>query len=159
MEEKRVLVVCYSRNGNTKKIAEKIKNDLNCDIEEIIDTKNRKGLFGYIFAGRDALTKKQTIIEPLKHNPRDYDLVIVGTPVWAGTLASPIRTYLSQNSGKFKRVKMFITSGGKGNEKVISEMEEIIGLQATEKMMLLDSEIKKKEYENKIDEFIKKSTL
>ena len=44
---------------------------------------NRAGIIGYLFAGRDAVRKKLTKLKPLKFNPTDYDLVIIGTPIWA----------------------------------------------------------------------------
>ena len=57
------LVIFYSRTGNTKKVAENIANDLNCDIEEIFDTKNRAGSIGWLSAGKDANTKKLTTLK------------------------------------------------------------------------------------------------
>lgn len=47
------LVVFYSRTGNTKKVAEALARELKCDTDEILETKSRKGILGYIFAGRD----------------------------------------------------------------------------------------------------------
>ena len=45
------LVVYYSRTGNTKVVAEKIANQLNADISEIIDRKNRKGRLVFLTGG------------------------------------------------------------------------------------------------------------
>ncbi len=72
----KTLVVYYSRSGTTKKIADEICDKMNCDIEEIIDNKNRKGLFGWLIAAFDARSKKLTVIENIKNDPSKYDLVI-----------------------------------------------------------------------------------
>lgn len=78
----RTLVVYYSRTGNTRAMAEMISASLGSEIEELIDETNRDGILGYIKAGMDASRKKTTPIAEPKHNPADFDLVIVGTPVW-----------------------------------------------------------------------------
>lgn len=118
----KTLVVYYSRTGNTRKAAESIAKHLNADIDEIIDKKNRtRKIIGWLIAGKDASQKKLTEIEYEK-NPDDYDLVIIGTPVWAWTMTPAIRTYLSKN--KFKKVAFFCTSGGSPG-KVLEHMREL----------------------------------
>ncbi len=57
------LVVFYSRTGTTKRVAESISNLLKCDVEEIVDRKNRKGPLGYLKSESDAMSKKLTVIK------------------------------------------------------------------------------------------------
>ena len=57
-----------------------------------------------------------------KKDPKKYDLIIIGTPVWAWTTTPAIRTYLTQN--KPKKVAFFCTSGG-SKGKVFEDMEEL----------------------------------
>jgi len=52
------LVVFYSRTGATKLVGESLDEMLDCDSEELFDTKKRSGPLGYVTAGRDALAKK-----------------------------------------------------------------------------------------------------
>jgi len=54
MSGPRHLVAFHSRTGNTRKVAEAMSNILESDIEEILDTKNRAGIFGFLMAGMDA---------------------------------------------------------------------------------------------------------
>jgi flavodoxin len=68
------LVVFYSRTGTTKKIGEARTNLLQCDSEELIDTKKRKGLIGLLRTGREATANKLTVIEPLVHDPEMFAL-------------------------------------------------------------------------------------
>ena len=74
----KTLVVYYSRSGNTKKIAEEISSKLKCEIEEIVDSKNRKGMLGWIISAIDAHSKLTTIGEIIK-DPTKYDLIVIGT--------------------------------------------------------------------------------
>ena len=53
----KILVVFYSRTGNTKKIGEEISKNLKSDIDEIIDQKSRNGAIGFLTGGIDAMKK------------------------------------------------------------------------------------------------------
>ncbi|MDK2849883.1 MAG: hypothetical protein PWR32_550, partial [Candidatus Woesearchaeota archaeon] len=81
MLKMKILVVCYSRTGKTRKIANKIAQSLNADFDEIIDQKPRRGFLGFLKAGYDATLGKTTEIT-FTRNPENYDLIILGTPVW-----------------------------------------------------------------------------
>jgi len=117
----KTLIAYYSRTGNTKKVGEKISKMLNADIDEIIDKTSRDGIKGWLIGGRDAMREKETKIK-YKKNPSKYDLVIIGTPVWAFTLTPAIRAYLGAN--KMKRVAFFCTHGGSPG-KTLAEMENL----------------------------------
>jgi flavodoxin len=118
----KTVVVYYSRTGNTRMVAEEIASILNADIDEIHDVRNRDGARGWLLAGRDASRKFTTEIET-KLDPSKYDLVIIGTPIWAFTVTPAVRTYLTTN--KFKRLAFLSTSGGSSGEKTFKEMERI----------------------------------
>ncbi len=105
----KTLVVYYSRTGNTKFIAETIAAELGADIEEIVDLKNRDGNVGWMSGLRDVFGNRQTKIAPAKKTPKDYDLVVVGTPDWAWSPAPAIRTYLSGCDFSGKKVALFFT--------------------------------------------------
>ena len=69
------LVVFYSRTGTTKKVGEALADLLQCDREELIDTKKRTGPLSFLRSGRDAARNKLTVLEPLIHDPALYDVV------------------------------------------------------------------------------------
>jgi flavodoxin len=127
---KKILVVYYSRTGNTERVAKDVAAALNADIEKLIDKKNRKGLFAFFGSGRDAMKKRKTELEPTIKNPADYDLVILGTPVWAWNITPALRTYMDANRDKFKNTAYIITSGGTEAEKIIPSCEELTGKKA-----------------------------
>jgi len=118
----KILVAFYSKTGNTKMVAKEISSFLDTDIDEITDKRNRKGILGWIWGGSDSTFKKMTEIE-FKKNHFMYELVIIGTPIWAFTITPAIRTYLSNN--KFKKVAFFCTSAGSGIKKAFEEMEKL----------------------------------
>ena len=90
------LVVYYTRTGNARFVAETIAAEIGADVEEVIDLKKRTGALGYLSGGSDARRGKETEISPTKKSPAEYDLIIVGTPVWAGRPTPAILTYLKK---------------------------------------------------------------
>jgi flavodoxin len=149
------LVLYYSRTGNTKKIGDEIAKALSCDKEELIDTKNRDGAVGYIAGGYDATRKNLTIIKDLEKNLMDYDLVVVGTPIWSWNVCPAIRTFLLQNKEKIKKVAFFATEGGSGDDRAFSEMEKISGKMPVATLALRTKEVVKGEYSSKVEQFVK----
>ena len=148
------LIIYYSRTKTTKKVAESISSQLNCDIEEIIDLKSRKGPIGYIIAGKEAMRKELPKIKVPTNNPQQYDITIIGTPVWGWTISSPIRTYLTRNKDNFKKVAFFCTQGSSGAESTFKEMEKISRKKPLATLKLTTIEVKNNDYDDKINKFI-----
>jgi len=121
----KTLIVYYSKTGNTKKVAEELSQELGAEIEEIIDKKNRKGLINWFRSGRDSMKKVGTEIGEMTKNPEDYDLVILGSPVWGRNMVPAVRTYLEKNKEKIKKYALFVTSGNTDVSKVVPSFREI----------------------------------
>ncbi len=148
-----VLIIFYSRTGTTKKVANLISENLNCDSEEILDTKNRLGFFGWLKSGKDAMMKKLTILEKIDKNPDSYDLVVIGTPIWASNMSTPIRTYIVENKEKFKKVSFFCTEGGSGGKKCFERMTKLCDKDPVATLEINSKDIKKETYLEKVKEF------
>jgi len=131
---KKPLVIYYSYEGNTKYIAESIKQATKADLLELIPTKemSSKGFMKYMWGGKNVILKKKPTLEPYDKKPDDYDMIFIGTPVWVQTYAPPLRTFFSTISLKNKNIALFCChEGGKGKtfEKMKMELAEntIIG--------------------------------
>jgi flavodoxin len=144
------LVVYYSKTGTTKKVGEKLASLLKCVSEEIHDTANRKGVLGWLSAGKDATSKKLTKIEKVNNDAASYDIVIIGTPIWNHTLSTPIRTYLAQYKDSFNKVAFFSTYQY-SDDNLFEEMESLCG-----KMPVATLRLHRKK-EVKVDLYIKKA--
>lgn len=150
------LIIFYSRTGTTKKAAQAMADIFDCDVEEIFDTKNRDGAFGYLKSGKEATLKKLTEIKRTKNNPALYDLVIIGTPVWAFTISSPIRTYITQNKVNFNKVAFFCTMGNTGSKNAFRDMQKLSGKEPVALLELKTKEVVSGNYFQKVQEFINK---
>jgi flavodoxin len=147
------LVVYYSRTGHTKKVGEELAKALPADVEEIIDTANRSGPIGWMMSGRDATGRKLATIQPVKKDPANYDIVVIGTPIWASNMSSPVRTYITDNKAKFKNVAFFCTEGSTGSEKTFAEMEEVIGKKPKATLTITTADLKSGSDADKVKKF------
>jgi menaquinone-dependent protoporphyrinogen IX oxidase len=123
----RTLVVYYSRSGTTRKIAEALSEALNANIEEIVEANGRAGFFGYVRSLVEAIQKIPSAIAQSESDLSSYDRVVIGTPVWAWSVSSPVRAYLMANKGHLPEVAFFCTLGGKGSESVFGQMQSLAG--------------------------------
>jgi flavodoxin len=121
----RVLVVFYSRTGTTLGVALRLTRLWGADLEIIQDTVCRHGLLGFLRSAREARRGREPRLRELQFDPSKYDIVIVATPVWAGHMASPIRTYLSKHSSALPETAFVVTSRGAGARRTLVEMKSL----------------------------------
>jgi flavodoxin len=150
-----ILIVFYSRTGVTKKVARNLADELMADMEEIESIKNRDGISGYAFSGYEATKGKDAKIKNTTKNPADYDLIIIGTPVWAWSMSSPIRSYINKNKFAFKNIAFFATYGGNIGKTFI-ELEKLCNKPPMATLGLLTKEVIKDEHKGKMAEFVGK---
>lgn len=144
----------YSRTGNTKKVGEEIAKTLGADSDEIVDRKNRQGILGWLKAGWDARRGKRPEIEVQK-DPRDYDLIIVGTPIWGGKMTPAVRTYLNDYDFTDKKMAFFTTEMGGKPVETIEEMEEIAAeAQIKGSLCIKQDDIQNNNYEAQLSDFL-----
>lgn len=148
------LLAFYSRTGNTKKIAELISTEMNCEYEEILDTKKRKGfIIGFVKCGFAATREKLTIIKEIQKDPKLYDVVILGTPVWNKRMTPAIRTYITENKNRFKSVAFYCTMGGKGGPDAFEGMTKLCEKTPVSTLEITKKEIKNELHQDKIKNF------
>jgi flavodoxin len=123
----KTLVLYYSLEGSTEKIAKYLAEELNLDIERVRPKKEikSKGFFKYVIGGYQATAKRKPKLNSLTHNLDDYSTIIIGTPVWAGGISSPIYSLLKANNIKNKKIGMFYTCEG-GNKKTDDIIKTIV---------------------------------
>ncbi|HTY21713.1 MAG TPA: flavodoxin [Desulfomonilaceae bacterium] len=110
----RVLVLYYSLTGNTKSIAEMIREKTGGDVFEIETVKDYLAAYSEIIeeAKRELETGE---LPALKKGPPDmssYDLISVGSPVWWYTVSTPVMSFLRLADFAGKKVSAFCTHEG-----------------------------------------------
>ncbi|KAB3526361.1 flavodoxin family protein [Alkaliphilus serpentinus] len=129
MEEKNIkkLVIYYSFEGNTKLVAEAMAEAIGADLLQLRPKKELKstGFSKYLWGGSQVVMKKKPELLPFEVNPRDYDLILIGTPVWAWTYTPPIATLLSTVDFSGKTIGLFSTHGGQNAKTLINMRNQL----------------------------------
>ena len=125
-ETPKVLVLYYSQTSNTKAVATEIATRLGADMEEIVPTKPYDEDFQATIerCKQDREQGIATEIQPLAADIAKYDVVFLGYPVWFGTYAPPVITFLSQVDLSGKKVVPFCTFGSGGLESSMKDLAE-----------------------------------
>lgn len=120
----KMLVLYYSQTSNTKAVAQEIATRLGADLAEIVPVELYDGDFqATIERGRKELEEQAyPEIKPVSCNVADYDVVFLGYPIWFGTFAPPVFTWLGQVDLSGKKVVPFCTFGSGGLESSVADL-------------------------------------
>lgn len=152
----KVLVVYYSRTGHTRTVAQRLANTLGADLESIDeDVKSpQRGRFrSYLKSALEGMLHLKASIRSPRHDASQYDLILIGTPIWFWSVSSPVRAYIARYRGDFRRVAFFCTCGGAGYSKVLKELERLSGKMAVAGCAIREAEIANQQYIGKVAEF------
>lgn len=150
----KTLLIYYSRTGKTESAMKEIADRLGADMTRITDGKSRKGVLGFLGAGMEAVSGKPGRLLPvaLPAPLADYDLVVVGGPVWAGRPVPVIRTFLQQYGKEIRRAAWLLTRAGtNGYEGIFDDMDGFAGVRRAAQVSLQPGE---NLYRDKLDSFI-----
>lgn len=136
----RVLVVYFSRDGHTRRIALEIAQACHADVDEIRAPGERGGLIGYLRCALEALLGIEPALQRGRHSPERYGLVVIGTPIWFWNVASPVRAWIARHRERLPSVALFCTCGGSGATKVFADLERLCGRQAVATLALTEAE-------------------
>ena len=129
---KKIALVYFSLNGNTEYVAEKIYNTL--DDQEMVDVIKLepikpyvdKGPMKFVKGGAASVFGSKPELIGYRFNPKDYDTVLIGTPIWAGSIAPPLRTFLLSNKLKGKNVAIFLCSSSGKVDKCLDKLQKYL---------------------------------
>ncbi|MBO7433173.1 MAG: hypothetical protein J6U13_05400 [Salinivirgaceae bacterium] len=112
----KTLVVFYSQSNTTRTVAQEIQKQLNCDIAEIECVEPYSGDFGQTIQRWQKEQQEGTLpeIKPLAKDVKDYDVIFLGYPIWGGTYAIPVATFLKNTDFAGKKLVPFCTFGSGG---------------------------------------------
>ena len=127
-----VVYFSWSPDGNTRFAATTIAKKAGAALFEIKAETPYSSDFSRCCdeAKPECYGKKLRPIKPIEGlDLAKYDVVFVGTPDWWGTMAPPVRTWVTRNKDalKGKTVCIFQTHGGGGMQRVGREFAEVVG--------------------------------
>jgi len=109
-------------------VAGKIQKNLDADVIRLVPKKEYpKGNFKkYLWGGKSVTFGEKPKLEEYSFSIDDYDVIVIGTPIWAGTFTPPIKTFLADNIISGKKVYLFTCSLGGVADKCIEKLNVIL---------------------------------
>lgn len=120
------LIIYYSRSGTTARVGRALAERLGAD-EVVIQDMRAQGHVSVARALLDRLFNTLPAIAPIAVPLESYDLVVLGTPVWGGRAAAPVRRFLNNYAPRLPAVAFFCTMGGSGAESTFEDMQARLG--------------------------------
>ena len=128
----RYLVLFASRTNNTERVAQLIQTTLDCGMLEVEpETAYDNDYNSMLERSQEELAAiRQGNYPPVKTSMEsfdDYDIVFVGYPIWYGSMATPMQTFLHSHASKLagKRIALFVTSGSSGISTSVNEARSL----------------------------------
>lgn len=124
----KTLVVFYSQTNTTRTVAMEIQSKLGADTAEIkVSGEYPTDFQATIQRWQEDMKNGVTpAIEPLKVNLADYDTIFIGYPIWGGTYAHPVASFIKDNDLSGKVVFPFCTFGSGGRVSSTNNLKEAL---------------------------------
>lgn len=125
-QQPKMLVLYYSQEGTTQKVAEEIAAQTGADIERIDATEPYSGTFDETI--QRCLKEREAgispTVNPIKADLSKYDVIFLGYPIWFGTYAPPMAALLKDVNLDSKTVVPFCTFGSGGLQSSIADLKK-----------------------------------
>lgn len=128
----RYLVLFCSRSGNTERVANQIQQSLDCDILEVEPQTPYDNDYNSMLARAqeelaDIRSGNYPQVKTVLESFDDYETVFIGYPIWYGSMATPMQSFLHSHASKLagKRIALFATSGSSGISTSVNEAKTL----------------------------------
>ena len=140
----KTLIVYYSMSGNTEWAAERIAGCIGADLLRLKPRKAypSKGFRKFLWGGKSAVMAEAPALEPYSFDSAAYERIIFGFPVWAGTFAPPLRSFVKEAfagaSPEDLRFAAFACQSGSGAEKAFAKLSALLARPLEATLVLID---------------------
>lgn len=127
-KDKKTIVVYYSYSGNTKAAAQIIQAQLDADIFEIETVKSYPSVYKEVTeqAKKEIKEGYKPEIKNKVNNIAQYDTVVLGSPIWWGTVAPAVSTFMAEHDLAGKTIIPFVTHGGGGSGRSFDDIKKAL---------------------------------
>ena len=122
------LIVYYSYDGNCEMVADWIQGALESDVERLLpkDEKRRSGLSKFLWGGKQVLAGGAPELQNGPIALENYDLIFLGTPIWAGNFVPAFNTFFANYALQNKKIALFCCHGGGGKGRSFDKMKRFL---------------------------------
>ena len=122
----KTLIVYYSLTQNNEVLVKMLRTKLDCEVLKI-ETVRKRTAFSIVL---DNLFGRKPAIRYHNTTIGNYDQLVLAGPIWMGKVATPLKTFLTQEKSNIKRYSLISVCGGLPGQadKLESELTSIVGL-------------------------------
>lgn len=123
-----ILVTYFSAEGTTAKVATRLADAIGAELFEIrpqqpYTAADIKWTNPLARCNKEKLGKKDVPFEGAIQNPADYDLILIGFPIWYYGAPNIVHTFVKAHDFSGKKIALFATSGGSGMGKTAEKLK------------------------------------
>jgi Flavodoxins len=121
-------LIYYSLEGNMDYVAKEIGRDNLADLIQLTPEKEYPTgkISKFIWGGKSVTFGEKPKLINKDIDLSQYDTLIIGSPVWAGTFTPPLNTFLHNFSISGKNIILVATHGGGGADKCFQNMKSLL---------------------------------
>lgn len=155
-EKSRVLVVFYSLEGHCNKVAKHLAQTFGYDTLELRPIKNLdpKSSSKQWLGRLQVLFNQSVTLHKLPESIGDYDLVLLGTPVWMGTFAPAVQSFISEMPLKDIPVGLFTTYERDAGEVFSKLQDRLKDTRIVGEISIAISEFESEQYKELVDNWV-----
>ena len=125
------IIIFFSAEGTTKRVAEKLAVHTGADLFEIVPEKpytaaDLKWTNPLARCNREKFGKNDVPVSSRIAEFDQYNEVSIGFPIWYGTAPNVVNTFCKGYDWSGKKVRIFATSGGSGIGKTAEKLQPYI---------------------------------
>ena len=123
----KTLIVYFSWSGHTRTVASYIKEFTGADMVEIEVQEPYSSVYNEVTArARHELDNDiRPALKTKVENMDEYDILIVGTPIWGSHLSTPVKSFLASYDLTGKKILPFCTHGGSGTAQSVNDIRDV----------------------------------
>ncbi|MBN1834002.1 MAG: NAD(P)H-dependent oxidoreductase [Deltaproteobacteria bacterium] len=125
-DKEKTLIVYFSHTGNTRRIAEQIRDNTGGDLVEIETLDEYPADHNEILeqARKEINTGYRPALKTRIESMSDYTLLFLGYPNWWGTIPTPISAFLEEHDLSGKKIAPFCTHGTGGLARTVEAVRK-----------------------------------
>jgi flavodoxin len=123
----KILVVVYSYTGTSRRLGHMLCSQLGWPSGKIVEIDERAGPTGTLRCLADSLLRRRPSIRYEGPDPRDFDAVVLITPIWAWRLAGPMRSFVAGQGDALKQVAVLSVMASEGGPNAVAEIGRMLG--------------------------------
>lgn len=125
--KKKILIAYFSHTGKTRAVAMQIKKITGADVFEIIPIKPYPNDYNTLLeqTKTEARNHYHPQLKTRLKNFNQYDIIIIGSPIWWFTFAPPVSSFLKSYNFENKTIVPFSTNEGSGLGTIVSDTKKL----------------------------------